>query len=238
MKCRMIFLAVLATACLSLGWSSTLPAAPIILDDFSVPNPANSFNFNTSQTVTNSLVGDLKLTRTVTLNVVTATTDPSVFTIGGGTKGKLNLNSDASHLVEMTLEYTGFSSFSLSKGATVQLPVQFHDRKSDVQLKITGSSGTQTITQNIPAINIGDPIFFANFTLSSAVSNINNISFFFNYSGSNPERNGYDIILAGGDQPVRIFQDIPEPGTLATLGLIGVVGGLAVRRRLRQGKVA
>ncbi|MBA2227115.1 PEP-CTERM sorting domain-containing protein [Thermogemmata fonticola] len=237
MKCRMMFLAVLATTCLSLGWSSTVTAAPITLDDFSVPNPANTFNFNSSQTVTNSGVGDLNATRTVTLNVISASSGLSVFSIGGGTTGNLDLNSNSSHIVEMTLAYTGFTPFSLPSGANIQLPVQFHDRKADIKLTIVGSS-TQTIVQTVPTINVGDPIHFANFVLTSGINNITDISFSFNYSGSNPNRNGYDIILAGGDQPVRIFQDVPEPGTLATLGLIGVVGGLALRRRLRKGEVA
>jgi hypothetical protein len=228
MKCRMIFLAVLATTCLSLGWSSTVTAAPIILDDFSTfPGTWSNPPGQAAGTLQSNP------TRTLILGGAGLNNVGDAIQINTGTQQFIVAHSPQSDF-DVTLSYSTSGNFNSSNAVILQF--QTLDLEMVITMTVNTTSGNLTANYTVPP-QLSPFTFslpFSSLAGSGNLANTTGISLTFN----SDNRKNIDFILSGDAGGIILNGDLPEPGTLATLGLIGVVGGLAVRRRLRQGKVA
>ena len=226
MKCRMMFLAVLATTCLSLGWSSTVTAAPIILDDFS-KFPGTWTNVQGPGTLQSNT------TRTLILGGAGLNNVGDGIQINTGTQQFIVAHSPQSDF-DLTLSYNTPGNFSSSNAVILQFETL--DIEMVITMTVNTMSGNLTANYTVPpqTTPFTFTLPFSSLAGSGNLANTTGISLKFN----SDNRKNIDFILRGDAGGIILNGDLPEPGTLATLGLIGVVGGLALRRRLRKGEVA
>ena len=227
MKCRTL-LAVLVAAGFSLGWSSTLTAAPIILDDFSTYPGTWSNPPGQAPGILQS-----NATRTLILGA------PGLSNIGDG----IQINTTTQQFIvahsplsdfAVTLSYNVSGSFSPANQVILQFETL--DLEMLITMTVNTTSGSLSATYTIPP-QLSPFTFLLPFSALSGPGNLANttgISLTFN----SDNRNNIDFILKGDAGGIQLNGVVPEPGTLAALALIGVVGGLALRRRLRKGEVA
>jgi hypothetical protein len=226
MKCRYGFLPLLASTCLALGWSSTSSAAPILIDDFSTPT-VSAAGVATGLPLTTPLGGGITRTITASGTFTNASTyqinvPPNTFT----------LNTATGQTITLTIEYTFSTPLNISANSTLEFNVLSYDL-GPFGIKLDMFSGvsnlyTQTISLPNPSPSPGSA--FVSFGPFGPLSNVDKITLTFNTGPISD----LDFRIGGDGGGIKLNDEIPEPGTLATLGLIGVVGGLALRRRLRQ----
>jgi hypothetical protein len=205
------------------GSATTTAAAPIILDDFSTfpgtwSNPPGQAPGLLQSNATRTLilggaglnnVGDAIQINTTTQQFIVSHPPLSDFPV--------------------TLSYNLSGSFNTSNAVILQFETL--DLNMLIQLDVTTTSGTLTATYTVPA-QLSPFTFLLPFSSLSGPGNLANttgISITFN----SDQRKNIDFILRG-DSGGSQFEDLPEPGTLASFALLGLLGGWVVRRRMRQ----
>jgi len=207
------------------GSATTTAAAPIILDDFSTfpgtwSNPPGQAPGTLQSNTTRTLIlggagldnlGDAIQINTTTQQFIVAHSPLSDFPV--------------------TLSYNLSGSFSTSNAVILQF--QTLDLEMLIQLDVTTTSGTLTATYTVPA-QLSPFTFLLPFSSLSGPGNLANttgISITFN----SDRRENIDFILRGDSGGIQFNgEDLPEPGTLASFALLGLLGGWVVRRRMRQ----
>jgi hypothetical protein len=207
------------------GSATTTAAAPIILDDFSTfpgtwSNPPGQAPGPLQSNATRTLilggagldnVGDAIQINTTTQKFIVAHSPMSDFPV--------------------TLSYNLSGSFNTNNAVILQFETL--DLEMLIQLDVTTISGTLTATYTVPA-QLSPFTFLLPFSSLSGPGNLANttgISITFN----SDQRKNIDFILRGDSGGIQFNgEDIPEPGTLASFALLGLLGGWVVRRRMRQ----
>jgi hypothetical protein len=208
----------------ALGSATTTAAGPIItLDDFSTfPGawtpvlPPGTLQSNTTRTLILGGAGLTNLGDAIEINTTTQ---------------QFSVSHSAMSNFPVTLSYNRSGSFSTSNAVILQFETL--DLEMLIQLEVTTISGKLTATYTVPA-QLSPFTFLLPFSSLSGPGNLANttgISITFN----SDQRKNIDFILRGDSGGIQFNgEDIPEPGTLASFALLGLLGGWVVRRRMRQ----
>jgi hypothetical protein len=228
-------LALIAAAC----WSPNANAAPILLDDFSTAGfTANPVASGTLQTQ-----GVLGSPRTVIVGAPGLQNGGDFIGVLTGPK-QFSSQSAANSAFTTTLSYT-FAPLTLSTASNLGLGFVSIDGGStdpthlSALLQVNTTSGTLSETLSFPSGNSLQNFLipFAALTGSGDLSHTTGITLTFNTAVGGPSP-GADFILSG-DTGIHIFDNpVPEPASLATFGLIGLVSVVVVRRKLKVGATA
>jgi len=224
-------LALAATAC----WSPNANAAPIVLDNFSVG--AGPFGAVTPGPAT--LQGPIGIgggiSRTISISAPGFTSVGDGLQVGGGLFQFATLNVGTS----TTANYT-FSPVSLSGANSLGMDFTFIDggvgNPTTMSMLLTVHTSTGDLTKTVVFPNVSSLTAF-NVPLTGlagvgTLGSTTGIAFTFN----NINDPGVDFILTNQNGGIRIF-DTPEPASLATFGLIGLVSAVVVRRKLKVGAI-
>ena len=226
----------LLAAALTLAFASSASAAPMTVDNFTTSVFVLQLGLGTTSSASQSGAGILG-SRIVTVNntLVANPSDFAAVNIAGGTAGLGSTggnNTTNSFTSFETLSYT-FSMTDLS-GFSAMLTVFAFDAGTPtgpvvLTVRLTDtSSGLQTLAP----ININGngplTIPFGSVDRDQAT----NITFQFQLN------NGADLTLTNGGIRLLESSPVPEPATIATLGLMGLFGGYFARRKLKAGSVA
>jgi hypothetical protein len=224
---KALFLLGLTVASLgALGQSAS--AAPIILDNFTAAsgswNPVTAPGTLQTQGVAGS-------PRTLVLNAPGLLNGGDFLGVGGGT---FSFQSNSGSTYSASLGYT-FAPLALQAGNQLGIDFNSLDAGSNVTNQISAllevTTSTGTLFKNI-LFSEGTFNYLIGLNGLSGIGNLNSttgIRLTFN----NTNDQGVDFVING--QPgIRIFGDPePEPATLATFGLIGLMGGFVARRKLK-----
>jgi hypothetical protein len=226
---RHLFAVIVAIAGCTLSWS-TAGAAPIVVDDFSTPTVSAAAV--TSLPLTTNLGGGITRTITATGSFDAASTYQINTPVNTFT-----LNTATNQTITIQMKYDFSSSLSFPGNTTIEFNVLSYDLGPfDIKAVLLDSSNnvlySQTITLPSPSPSPGSA--FVSFGPFGPISGISSLVLTFNSGG----RTDLDFRIGGDGGGIQFNDQVPEPGTLATFGMIGLVGGLALRRRLRQRMLA
>ena len=220
--------AVALAALLALGPATSAPAAPILIDDFSIPTVAAG-GVASGLPLTTSLGGGI--TRTITASGTF--TDASTFQINVPAN-TFTLNTATGQTITITMEYTLSTPISISANSTIEFNVLSYDLGPfNIQLQLfSGMSTLYTQAVTLPPPSPSPGSAFVQFGPFGPLANVDKIVLTFNNSGT--PRTDLDFRIGGDGGGIRLNDDLPEPGTLASFALLGLLGGWIVRRRMRQ----
>ncbi len=225
---RLAPLGVIAVMIGGLTTNATTTAAPIILDDFS-QNPGSWSNGTPAGTLQNSPPRNLSIDKDLS---------GGDFIEVNTTKQTFESTRGVGKDYALTLGYTVNGSFTGSN--QIILDFASLDLPMDVQLVVHTTSGPLQATYTIPTTGPGNPFtFFLPFSSLTGgslswLSNTTGIDIIFNYNN----KTDIDFLLRGDTGGIKLNGNIPEPATLASFGLMGLVGGLVLRRKLRHRQLA
>jgi hypothetical protein len=224
-----LFRSIAALAVLAICGSNA-QAVPILLDDFLVPAATVGPTFSDPAFGATPGIGGFPSTRTVTLTTVgMPVIGGQGVSLGGGL---LALSTqDVSTTVQLDYSFaahTFFPANSLDMTFSVVEGGIGSGDQLDVTLQLLQGAavvGSQTA-------NVGDgfgsiPLSFS-FAGFPVLNNIDGIRLIFN---GNPNV-ATDFTLGSGGVFLQ-NGDIPEPATVATFGLVTLIGGVVARRRLK-----
>lgn len=222
---RRVAVALLAAACLALGWS-TAPAAPIIIDDFSTPTVASG-GVQKDLPLTTNLGGGI--TRTISASGTFS--DASTYQINSPAN-TFTLNTATGQTITIKMEYTFSTALNIPTNSQLEFNVLSYDLgpfgiKAEL---FSGSTPLWNNTITLPSPSSSPGSAFVSFGPFGPLPNVDKIVLTFNTGG----RSDLDFRIGGDGGGIKLNDDVPEPGTLATFGVIGLLGGLAIRRRLRR----
>ncbi len=232
-------LAVLATLGLS---SQSVKAAPIIIDTFTVNQSIGGGPGGSSGPFTNSVggpfIGGLGTGRAFTIE---RTAGASTFGADSNlsTPGYLSIQNGTGTTNTFSSAYTFNSPVSLLSGTIFDLLDVDNDiGLVDLAVEIySGNTLLATLTNQINGNVVGQNY---DFTLGVNLANVTGISLVVS-SLSNAGAIGTDTRIGEfsiRDDSTVIITEVPEPATLATLGLMSMVGGYYTRRNLKNRAVA
>ncbi len=226
---RLTTLVAAAAAVFAMGSAN---ATLLLVDDFNTPNPFETGNDTTlgngeQLLFTDALVGQIASQRAVYQDWTTTQNIPGAtksVTVGGGANGALNIDNGAGINSVVRVQWT-IDAFALPPGPTGLLfQVLFSNLgtpqlPTDLVFSFTGSGG--------------------NFAYATQVGNVVNSGEFFPVSGADAlafsQGGTLNMTISGTpawDFAVDQFSiSIPEPTSLALVGLALVGAGVAARRR-------
>jgi hypothetical protein len=208
------------------NFASSVSAAPIVLDDFQ--NNPGTWNPVTAPGVLQN-----NADRTLTLGVPGLQNGGDFLGVGGG---QFSFQSNTISTYSASLEYS-FGPVALSGANNLALDFLSIDAGStlvtdlSVLMEVITSTGTLSQAFLLPEGNFPQSFLLSFAGLAGAGDLASTIGLRLTFNNVNDA--GVDFILTG-DDGVRITNgEIPEPATLATFGLMGLVGGIVARRKLK-----
>ncbi len=209
------------------AFAQSASAAPIVLD-----------NFTASPGIFGPVQGPGVLqsngTRTLILGAPGLLNGGDFVAIGGGI---FSSQSNTTSTFSTTLAYS-FAPIVQSPAGSLGIDFLSLDAGSSstnqmsLLLEVVTSTGTLSQAFLIPEGNFLQP-FLLSFGGLSGVGNLNStIGVRLTFNNINDA--GVDFIVSSSNGGIRIFgEPEPEPATLATFGLMGLMGGFVARRKLK-----
>lgn len=225
---KALFLFGFAVASLG-AFGQSASAAPMLIDDFS----STVAPFSSGSQVTNLGGG---VTRTITING--SALGLSAVSVNSTVPNALDSFASSLSAFSTVLQYD-FAAQNFLPTDSILLPFLASNGGTgattlDLKVELLGGPGGSlnfAIADNASPFNL--PISFGAFG-PGPFNGITGIRFTFNQDLTNAT----DFTL-GGDGGIRITGDpVPEPATLATFGLMGLVGGFVARRKLARAATA
>ena len=214
----------------SLGaFTQNASAAPIVLDAFTAA--PGSWSTGTAPGVLQSQ-GVAGSPRTLTLNPPGLANGGDFLGVGGG---QFSFQSNSSSTYSAALSYD--LGASLPFQTTDFLKFQFLSLdggsgltdKISTELKVFTDTGTLTKNILFTEGTFNYNIDFNGLSGAGNLSGTTGIQLTFN----NINDQGVDFVLGGNGLIIIRENPVPEPATLATFGLMGLVGGFAARRKMK-----
>lgn len=224
---KALFVFGLAVALLG-AFGQSASAAPIILDDFTAAsgswNPVTAPGTLQTQGVAGS-------PRTLILNAPGLLNGGDFLGVGGGT---FSMQSASNSTYSTTLGYN-FGPLALQAGNQIGIDFNSLDAGSNITNQISAllevNTSTGTLSKTV-LFTEGTFSYLIGLNGLSGIGNLNSTTGIrLTFNSTNDQ--GVDFVING--QPgIRIFGNPePEPATLATFGLMGLMGGFVARRKLK-----
>ncbi len=229
----------LLAAALTLAFASSASAAPIIVDTFDTPTTASVVGFGNPKTGSFAPLSGSGILGTRALSYNGGAGNFLLFEGVAVGAGSLILGTQSS-AVQVNLAYSGFGTLNLTGFTSLDLIfVPIFDAgvgTFDIVVTLATSTGNLTMTFIPPgAIAPGGGVFaipLAGLTGPGNLANVTGITLNLNDGGSPSAAADFTL------SQIQFSPPVPEPATIATLGLMGLFGGYFARRKLKAGSVA
>jgi len=241
---RLRKVAVLLTAVLAAVLSSgSRASADVVFDPLTTPvgghgarSTNNGVTVSSTQNSVALLSGALIGDRTVSVTPITGAVNTLLGTTitAAAIPGKVTFSNDTGVVGNGSVLYNFSGPVNFTGVNNVILQQALADitgGKASIDLLSSSGTGT-TAFQNVPT-SIGDLTFNISGIASNILSSVTGLRINLNTQSSGVPDVDFAFGPVSFTNPPQLLPPLPEPATLATFGLIGLVSGVVARRKLK-----